>query len=117
MSNFGRSYTVPSQLQTFNGSLTTDGAMPYSNVQGTPTLSTVATSGGYADLSSKPYLDKVASTGSYFDVHGAPPTTYAKNQNNMGSPYMLLNSMYGSISQDGNLISLGNTNLSMVAMT
>lgn len=48
------------------------GAVAYSNVTGTPSLATVATSGAYSDLSGKPSLAAVATSGAYSDLSGTP---------------------------------------------
>jgi len=48
------------------------GAVAYSDVTGTPSLATVATSGAYSDLSGKPSLAAVATSGAYSDLSGAP---------------------------------------------
>jgi hypothetical protein len=48
------------------------GSVAYSNVTGTPSLATVATSGAYSDLSGKPSLAAVATSGAYSDLSGAP---------------------------------------------
>ncbi len=47
-------------------------AVAYTNVTGTPTLATVATSGAYTDLSGRPTLATVATSGLYTDLTGAP---------------------------------------------
>ena len=44
----------------------------YSDLSGTPNLSTVATSGSYSDLSNKPNLATVATSGLYSDLSGTP---------------------------------------------
>ena len=49
-----------------------DGAIAYSEVTGTPTLATVATTGAYSDLSGTPTLATVATTGAYSDLTGTP---------------------------------------------
>ena len=49
-----------------------DGAVAYSEVTGTPTLATVATTGAYSDLTGTPSLATVATTGAYSDLSGAP---------------------------------------------
>ena len=48
------------------------GAVAYSNVTGTPSLATVATSGAYSDLSGKPSLAAVATSGAYSNLSGTP---------------------------------------------
>lgn len=48
------------------------GDVAYSNVTGTPSLATVATSGAYSDLSGKPSLAAVATSGAYSDLSGTP---------------------------------------------
>jgi hypothetical protein len=49
-----------------------DGAVAYSEVTGTPTLATVATTGAYSDLTGTPTLATVATTGAYSDLTGTP---------------------------------------------
>jgi hypothetical protein len=49
-----------------------DGAVAYSEVTGTPSLATVATTGAYSDLSGTPTLATVATTGAYSDLSGTP---------------------------------------------
>ena len=49
-----------------------DGAVAYSEVTGTPTLATVATTGAYSDLTGTPSLATVATTGAYSDLTGTP---------------------------------------------
>jgi hypothetical protein len=44
----------------------------YADVTGTPTLATVATSGAYSDVTGTPTLATVATTGAYADVTGTP---------------------------------------------
>ena len=44
----------------------------YADLSGTPSLATVATSGAYADLSGTPTLATVATSGAYADLSGAP---------------------------------------------
>ena len=55
-----------------------DGAIAYSEVTGTPTLATVATSGAYSDVTGTPTLATVATSGAYSDVTGTPtlPTDF-----------------------------------------
>jgi hypothetical protein len=48
------------------------GAVAYADVTGTPTLSTVATTGAYSDVTGTPTLATVATTGAYSDVTGTP---------------------------------------------
>ena len=49
-----------------------NGSVAYSEVSGTPTLATVATTGAYSDLSGTPTLATVATTGAYSDLSGLP---------------------------------------------
>src|SRR5210317_314584 len=49
-----------------------DGAVAYSEVTGTPSLATVATTVAYSDLSGTPTLATVATTGAYSDLSGTP---------------------------------------------
>lgn len=55
-----------------------DGAIAYSEVTGTPTLASVATSGAYSDVTGTPTLATVATSGAYSDVTGTPtiPTDF-----------------------------------------
>ena len=46
--------------------------LSYENIEGIPTLSTVATSGDYNDLENKPTLSDVAVSGSYNDLKDKP---------------------------------------------
>ena len=61
-----------------DGSALADGTINYSDVTGTPTLATVATSGSFNDLSNQPAafdpntLAAVAVSGAYADVTGTP---------------------------------------------
>lgn len=50
----------------------------YSDLSGTPNLSTVATTGAYGDLSGKPSLATVATSGSYNDLSNQPTITTPK---------------------------------------
>lgn len=56
------------QILKYNGTAFVNTTIDYSEVSGTPTLSTVATSGSYNDLSNKP----VIFSGSYNDLSGKP---------------------------------------------
>ena len=70
--------TLPSQIGQGGKFLTTDGgiaswtSIAYSDVSGTPSLATVATSGAYSDLSGTPSLAAVATSGAYSDLTGTP---------------------------------------------
>ena len=61
-----------------DGSALADGTINYTDVSGTPTLATVATSGSFNDLSNQPAafdpntLATVAVSGAYADVTGTP---------------------------------------------
>lgn len=55
----------------------------YQNINGTPTLSPVATSGVYSDLSGTPNLSAVATSGAYNDLSGKP-TNLSDFQNDEG---------------------------------
>ena len=55
-----------------DGSALADGTINYTDVSGTPTLATVATSGAYADVTGTPTLATVATSGAYADVTGTP---------------------------------------------
>jgi hypothetical protein len=55
-----------------DGSALSDGTINYTDVSGTPTLATVATSGAYADVTGTPTLATVATSGAYADVTGTP---------------------------------------------
>ena len=57
------------------GSVLADGTVAYSEVSGTPTLATVATSGAYADITGTPTLATVATSGSYTDLTDKPTIT------------------------------------------
>jgi len=50
----------------------TSASLTWTNITGKPTLSTVATSGAYADLSGTPSLATVATSGAYSDLSGRP---------------------------------------------
>ena len=56
----------------YDGANWVDGSVAYSEVTGTPTLATVATSGAYSDLTGTPSLATVATTGAYSDLSGTP---------------------------------------------
>jgi hypothetical protein len=56
----------------YDGANWVDGSVAYSEVTGTPTLATVATTGAYSDLSGTPSLATVATTGAYSDLSGLP---------------------------------------------
>jgi len=56
----------------YDGANWVDGSVAYSEVTGTPTLATVATTGAYSDLSGTPSLATVATTGAYSDLTGTP---------------------------------------------
>jgi len=51
----------------------------YASVQGTPTLSTVATTGNYNDLNNKPVLSNVAISGNYNDLNNKPSNVTSFN--------------------------------------
>jgi hypothetical protein len=55
-----------------NGVNFVDAQLAYSDLSGTPTLATVATTGAYSDLSGTPTLATVATTGAYSDLSGTP---------------------------------------------
>jgi hypothetical protein len=55
-----------------DGSALADGTINYTDVSGTPTLATVATTGAYADVTGTPTLATVATSGAYADVTGTP---------------------------------------------
>ena len=56
----------------YDGANWVDGSIAYTEVTGTPTLATVATSGAYSDLTGTPTLATVATTGAYSDLTGTP---------------------------------------------
>ena len=56
----------------YDGANWVDGSVAYTEVTGTPTLATVATSGAYSDLSGTPTLATVATSGAYSDLTGTP---------------------------------------------
>lgn len=64
--------TAGAQKDYFQTKITSSNMIPYSNISGTPTLATVATSGAYSDLSGKPSLATVATSGSYNDLSNKP---------------------------------------------
>ena len=63
----------------YDGSNWVDGSVAYSEVSGTPTLSTVATTGSYNDLTNLPVLSAVATSGSYTDLSNTPSIPSAIN--------------------------------------
>lgn len=63
----------------YDGSNWVDGSIAYSEVSGTPTLSTVATTGSYNDLTNLPVLSAVATSGSYTDLSNTPSIPSAIN--------------------------------------
>ncbi len=64
------SLSVASSQVTGLSTVATSGA--YADISGTPTLATVATTGAYADISGTPTLATVATSGAYADVTGTP---------------------------------------------
>jgi hypothetical protein len=66
----------------YDGTNWVDGSVAYSEVTGTPTLATVATTGAYSDLTGTPTLATVATTGSYTDLLDQP--TIPTNINDLG---------------------------------
>jgi hypothetical protein len=56
----------------YNGTNWINASVDYSQVNNTPILSEVATSGDYSDLSNKPTLATVATSGSYTDLSDKP---------------------------------------------
>lgn len=60
------------EVLRYNGSAWVDAQLAYSDLSGTPSLATVATTGAYADLTGKPTLATVATTGAYSDLTGKP---------------------------------------------
>ena len=63
---------VATNVIKYDGTNWVDGSVAYSEVTGTPTLATVATTGAYSDLSGTPTLATVATTGAYSDLTGTP---------------------------------------------
>ena len=65
--------TTPANTQVIKYNSTSgdweNGAVAYSDVSGTPTLATVATTGAYSDLSGTPTLATIATTGDYSDLN------------------------------------------------
>ena len=53
----------------YDGANWVDGSVAYTEVTGTPTLATVATTGAYSDLSGTPTLAAIATTGDYSDLN------------------------------------------------
>lgn len=87
----------------------------YSDLSGTPTLATVATSGSYNDLSNKPTLATVATTGSYNDLSNKPtipvvPTNISSFTNDVG--YVTAEVAIGSSTPTGNEVVWYETNSS-----
>jgi hypothetical protein len=60
------------EVLRYNGASWVDATLAYSDLSGTPTLATVATTGAYSDLSGTPTLATVATTGAYSDLSGTP---------------------------------------------
>jgi len=60
------------EVLRYSGAAWVDATLAYSDLSGTPTLATVATSGAYSDLSGTPTLATVATTGAYSDLSGTP---------------------------------------------
>ena len=60
------------EVLRYNGSNWVDAQLAYSDLTGTPSLATVATTGAYSDLSGTPSLATVATTGAYSDLSGTP---------------------------------------------
>ena len=63
---------VATNVLKYDGANWVDGSVAYSEVTGTPTLATVATTGAYSDLTGTPTLATVATTGAYSDLTGTP---------------------------------------------
>ena len=63
---------VATNVLKYDGANWVDGSVAYSEVSGTPSLATVATTGAYSDLSGTPSLATVATTGAYSDLSGLP---------------------------------------------
>ena len=59
------------------------GQVAYSEISGTPSLATVATTGAYSDLSGTPTLATVATSGSYNDLSNKP--TIPSNATDLGA--------------------------------
>ena len=59
----------------------------YSDINNTPTLSTVATSGSYNDLENKPTLSTVATSGNYSDLNNLPTIPTATSQLTLDNVY------------------------------
>jgi hypothetical protein len=60
------------EVLRYSGAAWVDAQLAYSDLSGTPTLATVATTGAYSDLSGTPTLATVATTGAYSDLSGTP---------------------------------------------
>ena len=73
---------VTNNVLKYDGTNWVDGSVAYSEVTGTPTLSSVATSGDYSDLTGTPTLATVATSGSYTDL--LDPPTIPSNINDLG---------------------------------
>jgi len=63
---------VANNVLKYDGANWVDGSVAYSEVTGTPTLATVATTGSYNDLSNLPVLSTVATSGDYNDLVNTP---------------------------------------------
>jgi hypothetical protein len=72
LSDVNTSGAVATNVLKYDGTDWVDGAVAYSEVTGTPTLATVATTGAYSDLTGTPTLATVATTGAYSDLTGTP---------------------------------------------
>ena len=60
---------VATNVLKYDGANWVDGSVAYSEVTGTPTLATVATTGAYSDLTGTPTLATIATTGDYSDLN------------------------------------------------
>ena len=60
------------EVLKYDGASWVDAQLAYSDLSGTPSLATVATTGAYSDLTGTPSLATVATTGAYSDLSGTP---------------------------------------------
>jgi len=72
IANVTETLPVSGHVLQYNGTNWINGLLSYSNIENTPTLATVATSGSYNDLSNTPALATVATSGSYNDLSNLP---------------------------------------------
>ena len=66
---------MANQYLKWNGSAFVNSSIAYSDISGTPSLSTVATSGSYLDLSNKPSIPNDIGDLTDVDITSTPPTS------------------------------------------